>query len=563
MSTRRQINIDGNEAVASVAYRTNEVIAIYPITPASPMGELADAWSAQGRPNIWGGVPDVVEMQSEGGAAGAVHGALQAGSLTTTFTASQGLLLKIPNLYKIAGELTAFSMHVAARTIATHALSIFADHSDVMAARQTGCALLASGSVQEAHDFALVAQAATLSSRIPFIHFFDGFRTSHEVNKIEELADEDLAAMLDDELIFAHRERALTPDRPVIRGTAQNPDAFFQAREACNGFYAACPGLLQETMDRFAKLTGRAYKLFDYHGDPEAERVAILMGSGAETTHETVDWLLGKGEKVGVLRVRLFRPFSVESFVQALPPTVRSLAVLDRTKEPGAVGDPLYMDVVTALREARDLGLSPWTEEPRLIAGRYGLSSKEFDPACVKAVYDELAKDKPKNHFTVGIVDDVTHTSLELEKDIDIEPADRIQAVFFGLGSDGTVSANKNSIKIIGEETDHCAQGYFVYDSKKAGAVTISHLRFGEGTIRSTYLVQRADFVACHQFQFLDRFEILDCAAPGAIFLLNAPYGPLSAQRPLWSRRGLGSPAARDPGRDHRQRAPALGDRRL
>jgi pyruvate-ferredoxin/flavodoxin oxidoreductase len=526
MSTRRQINIDGNEAVASVAYRTNEVIAIYPITPASPMGELADAWSAQGRPNIWGGVPDVVEMQSEGGAAGAVHGALQAGSLTTTFTASQGLLLKIPNLYKIAGELTAFSMHVAARTIATHALSIFADHSDVMAARQTGCALLASGSVQEAHDFALVAQAATLSSRIPFIHFFDGFRTSHEVNKIEELADEDLAAMLDDELIFAHRERALTPDRPVIRGTAQNPDAFFQAREACNGFYAACPGLLQETMDRFAKLTGRAYKLFDYHGDPEAERVAILMGSGAETTHETVDWLLGKGEKVGVLRVRLFRPFSVESFVQALPPTVRSLAVLDRTKEPGAVGDPLYMDVVTALREARDLGLSPWTEEPRLIAGRYGLSSKEFDPACVKAVYDELAKDKPKNHFTVGIVDDVTHTSLELEKDIDIEPADRIQAVFFGLGSDGTVSANKNSIKIIGEETDHCAQGYFVYDSKKAGAVTISHLRFGEGTIRSTYLVQRADFVACHQFQFLDRFEILDCAAPGAIFLLNAPYGP-------------------------------------
>jgi pyruvate-ferredoxin/flavodoxin oxidoreductase len=405
-------------------------------------------------------------------------------------------------------------------------VSIFADHSDVMAARQTGCALLASGSVQEAHDFALVAQAATLRSRIPFIHFFDGFRTSHEVNKIEELSDEDLLAMLDDELIFAHRARGLTPDRPVIRGTAQNPDAFFQAREACNGFYTACPEILQETMDRFAKLTGRAYKLFDYYGDPEAERVAILMGSGAETTHETVDWLMGQGEKVGVLRVRLFRPFSIEAFVQALPTTVRSLAVLDRTKEPGAVGDPLYMDVVTALREARDQGLSPWADEPRVVAGRYGLSSKEFTPACVKAVFDELAKESPKNHFTVGIVDDVTHTSLELEKDFDIEPAERTRAVFFGLGADGTVSANKNSIKIIGEETDHCAQGYFVYDSKKAGAVTISHLRFGEGPIRSTYLVQQANFVACHQFQFLDRFEILDCAAPGAIFLLNAPYGP-------------------------------------
>jgi pyruvate-ferredoxin/flavodoxin oxidoreductase len=520
MSTRRQINIDGNEAVASVAYRTNEVIAIYPITPASPMGELADAWSAQGRPNIWGGVPDVVEMQSEGGAAGAVHGALQAGSLTTTFTASQGLLLKIPNLYKIAGELTAFSMHVAARTIATHALSIFADHSDVMAARQTGCALLASGSVQEAHDFALVAQAATLSSRIPFIHFFDGFRTSHEVNKIEELADEDLAAMLDDELIFAHRERALTPDRPVIRGTAQNPDAFFQAREACNGFYAACPGLLQETMDRFAKLTGRAYKLFDYHGDPEAERVAILMGSGAETTHETVDWLLGKGEKVGVLRVRLFRPFSVESFVQALPPTVRSLAVLDRTKEPGAVGDPLYMDVVTALREARDLGLSPWTEEPRLIAGRYGLSSKEFDPACVKAVYDELAKDKPLLRPRLR-----RHRERQQELDQDHRRGDR--------------SLRPGVLRLRLQESgrgDHLASAVWRGNDPL-------HLPRPAGR--------------------LCRLSPVPVSRSLRDPRLRRARGDLSAQRPLWSGRGLGPPAAGDSGGDRRQEAPALGDRRL
>jgi pyruvate-ferredoxin/flavodoxin oxidoreductase len=521
MTNRRMITIDGNEAVASVAYRTNEVIAIYPITPASPMGEFADAWSAQGKPNIWGDVPSVVEMQSEGGAAGTAHGALQAGSLTTTFTASQGLLLKIPNLYKIAGELTAFSMHVAARTLATHALSIFCDHSDVMACRQTGCALLCSGTVQEAHDFALIAQAATLESRIPFLHFFDGFRTSHEVTKIEELTDEDLLSMMDEDLIRAHRERALTPDRPVIRGTAQNPDTFFQAREACNTFYNQCPGILQKTMDQFAELTGRRYRLFDYHGDPEADRVLVLMGSGAEAAHETADWLNSHGEKVGVLRVRLYRPFAIEAFMQALPSSVEKLCVLDRTKEPGAPGDPLYLDVVTALHEtATTNGSRP---QPQIVAGRYGLSSKEFNPACVKAIYDELAKDRPRNHFTIGIVDDVTHTSLPVER-FDIEPAERVRAVFFGLGADGTVSANKNSIKIIGEGTDNWAQGYFVYDSKKSGAMTISHLRFGKDEIRSTYLVQKATFLACHQFNFLERYEVLEYAAPGATFLINSPY---------------------------------------
>jgi pyruvate-ferredoxin/flavodoxin oxidoreductase len=525
MSQRRMITVDGNEAVASVAHRTNEVIAIYPITPASPMGELADAWSAQGRKNVWGMVPQVVEMQSEGGAAGAVHGALQAGSLTTTFTASQGLLLKIPNLYKIAGELTAFSMHVAARTVATHALSIFCDHSDVMAARQTGMALLASGSVQEAHDFALIAQAATLASRIPFLHFFDGFRTSHEVAKIEELTDEDLRSLLPEELIRAHRERALTPDRPVVRGTAQNPDAFFQAREACNPFYAACPGIVEATMERFAALTGRRYRLFDYAGHPEAERVVVMMGSGGETAERTVEWLAAQGERVGVVKVRLFRPFSVAAFAAALPPTVRALAVLDRTKEPGGVGEPLYLDVVAALRQAEDGGAATWEATPRVVGGRYGLSSKEFDPACVKAVFDELGGERPKNPFTVGIVDDVTHTSLALPADFDVEPGDEVRAVFFGLGSDGTVGANKNSIKIIGEDTANYAQGYFVYDSKKAGAITISHLRFGPRPIRAPYLIRRAGFVACHQFSFLDRYDVLDYAAPGAVFLLNSPYG--------------------------------------
>jgi pyruvate-ferredoxin/flavodoxin oxidoreductase len=524
MTERRRVCVDGNEAATSVAYRTNEVIAIYPITPASPMGELADAWSAQRRPNIWGDIPDVVEMQSEGGAAGTIHGALQAGSLSTSFTASQGLLLKIPNMYKIAGELTPFVLHVSARTLATHALSIFNDHSDVMAARQTGFALLASGSVQEAHDLALIAQAATLRSRVPFLHFFDGFRTSHEIQKIEELSDGDLRTMIDEDLVRAHRGRALTPDRPVIRGTAQNPDTFFQAREACNPFYLECAPIVAHTMQQFGELTGRAYFPFEYHGDPQAERVIVVMGSAAETAHEAVDSLTEDGQRVGLVKVRLYRPFAVEDFVHVLPPTVRSLAVLDRTKEPGAVGEPLYLDVVTALHEGQARGLTPWVEPPRIVGGRYGLSSKEFDPGCVQAVFDELASAEPRTHFTVGIVDDVTHLSLPVNGDLNIEPSGRIRAVFFGLGADGTVSANKNSIKIIGQETEQHVQGYFVYDSKKAGAVTVSHLRFGEDPIQSTYLVKEADFVACHQFEFLDRFDILDRAAPGAIFLLNAPY---------------------------------------
>jgi len=518
MPASSRITVDGNEAAASVAYRCNEVIAIYPITPSSPMGELADAWAAERRPNLWGAVPDVVEMQSEGGAAGAVHGALQGGALTTTFTASQGLLLMIPNLYKIAGELTAFCMHVAARAVATHALSIFGDHSDVMAARQTGFALLASGSVQEAQDFACIAHAATLATRVPFMHFFDGFRTSHEVAKIVALDDDDLRWMLDETLLRAHRDRALTPDHPVLRGTAQNPDVFFQAREACNRFYDACPRLVQAAMDRFAARTGRPYRLFDYVGDPDAERVVVIMGSGGETAHETVEWLVGRGERVGVLKVRLFRPFSTADFAAALPQSVRAIAVLDRTKEPGAVGDPLYLDVVAALRETgRD-------RQPVVVGGRYGLGSKEFTPAMVRAVFDTLADQTPRNHFTVGIVDDCTHTSLPVDSDFDIEPASCTRAVFFGLGADGTVGANKNSIKIIGEETEHWAQGYFVYDSKKSGAVTISHLRFGPEPIRSAYLIRHANFVACHQMELLDRLDVLDPLAPGGVFLLNTRH---------------------------------------
>ncbi len=526
MDERRMVMIDGNEATASTAHRINEVCAIYPITPSSNMGEFADEWSALGRTNIWGVVPDVIEMQSEGGASGAVHGALQGGALTTTFTASQGLLLMIPNMYKIAGELTSTIFHVSARTVATHALSIFGDHSDVNACRQTGWALLASGSVQEAHDLACVGQAASLASRIPLLHFFDGFRTSHEVNKIVELTDNELRAMITDDLVRAHRDRAMTPDRPVIRGTAQNPDTFFQAREACNPYYDACPAHVEAAMRQFGELTGRHYQLFDYVGHPEAERVVVIMGSGAEATHEAVEWLVGRGEKVGVVKVRLYRPFSAAHFIAALPRSVRRIAVMDRTKEPGAVAEPLYLDVLTALTEAAGAGTSPFAQPPLVVGGRYGLSSKEFNAGMVKAIFDNLAADRPRNHFTVGIVDDVTHLSLEVDDDLDITPDDVFTGVFYGLGADGTVGANKNSIKIIGEETPNFAQGYFVYDSKKAGAVTVSHLRFGPRPIRSSYLIKKARFVACHQWVFIDKYDMLAYAKPGAVFLVNSPFGP-------------------------------------
>ena len=522
---RLMATLDGNEAAASVAHRTNEVLAIYPITPSSTMGELADEWSSAGRRNIWGAIPQVIEMQSEAGAIGAVHGALQAGALATTFTASQGLLLMIPALYKIAGELTACALHVAARTVATHALSIFGDHSDVMATRETGVALLAAASVQEAHDFALIAQAATLRARVPFIHFFDGFRTSHEVARIELLSDDDLRTLIDETAVAAHRQRALTPDRPVLRGTAQNPDVFFQAREACNPYYSAAPASVQQVMDRLAAATGRTYHLFDYVGDPQADRVIVMMGSGAETAHETVDYLCARGERVGVLKVRLYRPFAVAAFLAALPATVERIAVLDRTKEPGAVGEPLYLDVVAALHEAAAFGQAP-RGRVTVVGGRYGLSSKEFTPAMVNAVFDNLRADAARNHFTVGIVDDVSGLSLPVLEHFDIEPADVVRCVFYGLGADGTVGANKNSIKIIGECTDYWPQGYFVYDSKKSGALTISHLRFGRRPIRSAYLISSANFVACHQPVFLDRYDMLSCADQGATFLLNTPYGP-------------------------------------
>ncbi len=518
---RTQITLDGNEAAAYIAHHVNEVIAIYPITPSSPMGEWADQWSSAGKPNIWGSVPSVIEMQSEGGAAGAVHGALQAGALTTTFTSSQGLLLMIPNMYKIAGELTPTVFHIAARAIAGQGLSIFGDHQDVMAVRSTGFALLASHSVQAVMDMALIAQAAALESRIPFGHFFDGFRTSHEVAKIEQLTVDEMRVMIDDDLVRLHRARSLSPDRPVLRGTAQNPDVYFQARETVNKFYDACPGIVQDAMNRFATLTGRQYRLFDYFGAPDAERVIVLIGSSALAAEECVEALMARGEKVGIVNVHLFRPFSVEAFVSALPPTVKAIAALDRTKEPGSAGEPLYLDVVAALAETQ-----AFEKTPRVIGGRYGLASKEFTPAMVAAVFAELAKTKPVNHFVVGINDDVSHRSLEVDPAFSTEDPATVRAVFYGLGADGTVGANKNSIKIIGEDTGNYAQGYFVYDSKKSGAMTISHLRFGSKPIRSSYLIEKASFVACHQFSFLERVDVLHLAEPGAVFLLNSPFGP-------------------------------------
>ncbi|NLX96105.1 MAG: pyruvate:ferredoxin (flavodoxin) oxidoreductase [Rhodopirellula sp.] len=522
MAERRFVTLDGNEATANIAHLTNEVMAIYPITPSSGLGEMPDAWAAAGRKNIFGTVPHVVEMQSEAGAAGAVHGALQGGALTTTFTASQGLLLMIPNMFKIAGELTSTVFHVTARTVATHALSIFGDHGDVMACRSTGWAMLASGSVQEAQDFALISQAATLEARVPFVHFYDGFRISHEVNKIEELTEDDCRAMLDDELIRKHRQRALSPERPKLRGTAQNPDVFFQAREACNLYYDAVAGIVQKWMDKFADLTGRHYHLFDYVGAPDAERVIVAMASGNGVVEETIDKLVPEGEKVGLVKVRLYRPFDCKAFLAALPATVKKIAVLDRTKEPGAAGEPLYQDVITALAEDRAGNGSM----PKVVSGRYGLSSKEFTPAMVAAVYDELKKAEPKRRFTVGINDDVTHLSLPYDPHFSTERDDVIRAMFFGLGSDGTVGANKNSVKIVGESTDYHAQGYFVYDSRKAGSVTTSHLRFSPRPIKGSYLVHSANFIACHQLQFIDRIDMLSMAEPGATFLLNSPYGP-------------------------------------
>jgi pyruvate-ferredoxin/flavodoxin oxidoreductase len=517
----KMVILDGNEAAASVAYRLSEVVAIYPITPSSPMAEWADQWRSEGKKNIWGALPVVEELQSEGGAAGALHGALQAGAFATTFTASQGLLLMIPNMFKIAGELTPATMHVTARTLATHALSIFGDHSDVMAVRSTGWAMLASNSVQEVADMALVAQVATLESRIPFVHFFDGFRTSHEVGKIYPIGDETIRAMVDDKFIIEARQRALSPDRPIIRGTAQNPDVFFQAREACNPFHAAVPGIVQKVMDRFAAQTGRAYHLFDYYGAPDAERVIVIMGSGAEAAEEAVDLLTKQGEKIGLLKVRLYRPFDASAFLAALPATVKSIAVLDRVKEPGSLGEPLYQDILTVLAESEKL---PFAVKPLVIGGRYGLSSKEFTPAMVKGIYDELTKRVPKNHFTIGIEDDVTFTSLNYDPEFSTEDPKTVRALFYGLGSDGTVGANKNSIKIIGSETPNYAQGYFVYDSKKSGSMTTSHLRFGPNPIRSSYLITRASFVACHNFSFLEKMDIVEAAMPGATFLLNSPY---------------------------------------
>ena len=522
---RKFKTMDANEAVANVAYRASEVIAIYPITPSSPMGEWADQWSSEAVPNAWGSVPHVIEMQSEGGAAGAVHGALQTGSLSTTFTASQGLLLMIPNMNKIAGELTPTAFHVTARTLATHALSIFGDHSDVMACRTTGWAMLCSNSVQEAMDLALIAHAASLETRIPFLHFFDGFRTSHEVNKIEMLNEDDMRAMLNMDRIIEHRQRALSPDHPVLRGTAQNPDVFFQMRESANSFYDVCPSKVQAAMNKFAEVVGRFYHLFDYVGAPDAERVIVMMGSGAEAAHEAVEYLNARGERIGLLKVRLYRPFCVKSFMEALPASVRQISVLDRTKESGAIGEPLFLDVVNALHEGLKLGYGRLKSAPGVVGGRYGLSSKEFTPAMVKAVYDNLKQSQPKDHFTIGIQDDVSHTSLDYDAAFSTEHDSVIRALFYGLGADGTVGANKNSIKIIGENTDNYAQGYFVYDSKKSGAMTVSHLRFGPQPIHSSYLVSKANFIACHQWIFLERYDMLSALVPGGVFLVNSPFG--------------------------------------
>ena len=528
---RKQITVDGNEAAAYVAFKTNEAAAIFPITPSSAMGESADSWAAAGQKNIWGMVPIVREMQSEGGAAGAVHGMLQTGALTTTFTASQGLLLMLPNMFKIAGELTSTVFHVAARSLAAHSLSIFGDHSDVMAARPTGWAMLFAGTVQEVMDFALIAQASTLESRVPFLHVFDGFRTSHEVSKVEQLTEDDMRALINQELVRAHRERALSPEHPVIRGTSQNPDVFFQSRERANLYYQVTPGVVQGVMDRFAARCGRRYQLFEYVGSPYAERVIVMMGSGASTVEETVA-ALPSSERIGLIKVRLYRPFSAERMVAALPPTVRAVAVLDRTKEPGSAGEPLYQDVLTAITEGMATGHAQLRHAPRVIGGRYGLASKEFTPAMAKAVFEELANPEPKNHFSIGIKDDVTFSSLPYDPEFEIEPAEQVRAVFWGLGSDGTVGANKNSIKIIGEQTSNYAQGYFVYDSKKSGAVTISHLRFGPRPIQSPYLIRKASFVAVHQFSLLERYPVLDLAQEGATFLLNSPY----AVDDLWDR---------------------------
>ena len=530
MKNKKYVTLDGNEACAYVAYRVNEVCAIYPITPSSSMAELADEWSSRKVKNIWGAIPTVYEMPSEGGAAGAIHGALQLGALTTTFTASQGLLLMLPNMFKIAGELTPTVFHVSARSIATHALSIFGDHSDVMIARGTGFALLASASVQEAMDMALIAQAATLESRIPFLHFFDGFRTSHEMSKVELIDDEVMRKMIDHKLVDAHRQRALSPDHPFIRGTAQNPDVFFQNREACNPYFNACPEIVQNCMDRFAKLTGRAYKLFDYYGAPDAESVIVSMASSTETIRETVDYLNGKGEKVGIVLVRLYRPFDINKFMEALPASTKSIAVLDRTKEPCSPAEPLYLDVSQALMESM-WDNSKFKRVPKVVGGRYGLSSKEFTPAMVVGIFENLKNGKWKNHFTVGIKDDVTHTSLDYDPTISIESDKVVRAIFYGLGADGTVGANKNSIKIIGENTSNHAQGYFVYDSKKSGSMTISHLRFGPEPIHAPYLITKANFVACHQPFFMEKINVVQYLDQHGTFLLNSPW----AADEVWS----------------------------